>query len=689
MAAQPLLAAETPPQAADQAAADPYLWLEEKDGQQQLDWVKALNKETLDELQADPLYKDLYEKALAAGNSPASIPSAHMQGDQVVNLWQDAQHVRGVWRRAPLAEYLKTDPAWDTLLDLDLLSKDEKENWVFRGGVCLPPKNRFCIVRLSRGGKDALVLRELDTVKKAFVADGFRLEESNSGIAWLDKNTLLLAEALGPESLTASGYPRVVRKWRRGTAPQTAPVLLEAKKEDIETGVRCHFRPEGKACIVNRKTSFYESEQFLLSGDKTQKLPLPPDAEVKGLFKGRLLVTLRSSWELPGRTFRQSSLVAVSLSKAGLPAAQADPELVFEPGPRVSIRYVSFTRNAVLLTLQDNVKGRVIKLTPAGRGWKTQEIPLPPNGTALVDSSDNFRDDFLLSYQSFLVPESIFYSADAGRAIKQGPRQFEAAGLESAQREAVSKDGTRIPYFILYPKGMKHDGKNPTLLTGYGGFKVPLGPLYSSAIGRLWLERGGVHVVANIRGGGEFGPEWHKAALQGKRQTAFDDFIAVAEDLVKTGVTSPARLGIKGTSNGGLLVGVMATQRPDLFRAVLCAAPLLDMLRYTKLPPGPQWVGEYGDPASPELGPVLAAYSPYQNIRAGVKYPEIFFFTSTKDDRVHPGHARKAAARLKEFGNKIYYYENTDGGHSGAANLTESARKSALEYVFLSRKLMD
>ncbi|MBI4351325.1 MAG: S9 family peptidase [Elusimicrobia bacterium] len=677
------------PPAPAAAAADPYLWLEEVNGEKAIAWARARNKETLDELQADPRYQVFYDKTLEVLDDNDRIPHVAMRGDSVYNFWQGADQIKGLWRRAPLAEYLARSPAWEAVLDIDKLSMDESENWVYKGPSCLPPENRLCLLALSRGGKDASVLREFDAVRKEFLKDGFRLEESKSGADWLDADTLLLADALSPESLTASGYPRVVREWKRGTDPKTAPVLFEGKKEDVAAGAWCSFRPEAKHCFITRSISFYESEHYLLSGKELKKLPLPPDAAVSGIFNRRVVFTLRGDWKLQGKTFKQNSLLSVELDKAGLPEEQADPELLFEPGPRATVEGVRFSRQALLLSLLDNVKGKILKLTPGTGGLKTEEVPVPPNGSAYVDTSEEYRDDFLFAYQNFLVPASLFYSGTGEKPVKQNKPKFDASRFETDQREAVSADGTKIPYFIVYPRGMKPDGKNPALLYGYGGFESSMNPFYSGITGRLWLEQGGVYALANIRGGGEFGPAWHKAALRENRQKAFDDFIAVAEDLVKTGVTSPAHLGIEGGSNGGLLMGAMFTQRPDLFRAVLCEVPLLDMLRYTKLPPGASWVGEYGDPDSAELGPVIAKYSPYQNIRPGVKYPDIFFLTSTKDDRVHPGHARKAAARLIGFGNKVYYYENIDGGHSAAANNPETAKRLALEYVLLSKKLKD
>ncbi|HCC48799.1 MAG TPA: S9 family peptidase [Elusimicrobia bacterium] len=666
---------------------DPHLWLEEVNGEKALAWARERNKETLAELQADPRYQGFYDTALGILDAKDRIPYAGIYGDLVYNFWRDAEHVKGLWRRAPLAEYLKQDTAWETVLDLDKLSEEEKETWVFSGAVFLQPGNRFCLLRLSRGGKDAVLIREFDTVNKTFVEDGFKLEESKSGVCWLDKDTLLLSDALAPDSLTDSGYSRVVREWKRGTPPRSGPVLYEGLKADMMVYAMCSCRPEGTHSFVVRRPSFFEEEVRLLDGNTTVKMPLPRDADVCGVFDGRIILKLRSDWKLPGKTLSQSSVLAVSIDKAGLTEAEAAPELIFEPGPRVTVNGVSTTKNCVLLSLLDNVKGRLLKLSREGGAWKSEDVPVQANGSASVVSADDFSEDFLFSYQSFLTPESLFYSGAPGGAIKQTPPKFDASGLETDQREAVSADGTRIPYFIVYPGGMKPDGNNPVLLYGYGGFEVSLSPGYPPVTGRLWLERGGVYVVANIRGGGEFGAAWHQAALLEKRQNAYDDFIAVAEDLIKTGVTAPSRLAIKGGSNGGLLMGVMLTQRPDLFKAVLCGVPLLDMLRYTKLPPGASWAAEYGDPDSPELGPVIAKYSPYQNIRAGVNYPDIFLETSTKDDRVHPGHARKTAAKLLALGKKVYYYENMDGGHGGAANNKEAALRSALEFVLLSQKL--
>ncbi|OGR71736.1 MAG: hypothetical protein A2089_13265 [Elusimicrobia bacterium GWD2_63_28] len=670
--------------------ADPYLWLEEIDGAKAIDWARARNNETLYELQTDPRYKAAYDRALAIYDSNERIPRIAMRGGYAYNFWQGPGSPKGRWRRAPLSEFLaKKAPAWEVLIDIDMLAAIEVENWVYKAASCLPPAGELCLISLSRGGKDAVVVREFDVRKKAFVEDGFRLEESKSAAAWLDANTLLLGEALSADSLTDSGYPRVVRKWARGTDPRKAPVLLEGKKSDVTAGGWCSFRPEGVNCFVVRAPSYFESEVFLIAGDKLKKMPLPPDAAVSDVFNGKLLLTLRSDWKLKDKTFKQNSLLGVGLEAAGQPEERAEPRLVFEPGPRMTVEGVSLTRDVMLLTLLDNVKGRILKVGPSIGGLHTEEVPVPPNGAAYISAASDYAGEFLFGYQNLLTPPSLYYSGKPGAPIKQEKPKFDASGFETEQREAVSADGTKIPYFLVSPKGMKRDGKNPTLLYGYGGFENSMLPYYASVTGALWLERGGVYVLANIRGGGEFGPVWHQAALKENRQKSFDDFIAVAEDLVKSGVTSPPKLGIWGGSNGGLLVGAVSTQRPELFGAVICEVPLLDMLRYTKLPPGASWVGEFGDPEDPVLGPVIAKYSPYQNVRAGVKYPAIFFLTSTKDDRVHPGHARKMAAKLKDLGHKVYYYENMDGGHSAAASNAESARRLALEYTLLMRKLMD
>ncbi|OGR45051.1 MAG: hypothetical protein A2X35_06500 [Elusimicrobia bacterium GWA2_61_42] len=683
---QPLNAANAPA-----AAKDPYLWLEQVSSSDSLKWVLARNKETTEELQADPRYAELRKQALEIMDAKDRIPYVALRNGHVYNFWQDAEHVKGLWRRAPLAEYFKTQPAWETLLDFDKLSKDEGESWVFKGSSCLYPEGRRCFITLSRGGKDASVMREFDTDKKVFVKDGFRLEESKSSLAWQDENTVLFSDALTPGAATAAGYPGLVRKWSRGTPPEKAPVIFKAEKTDMSASGWCGIRPEGSTCLVTRQLSFYESEKFLLTAGGLRKIPVPADADIAQVFKGRLLVSLRSDWQLPGLTFRQNSIVTIKTESAGTPVERVRPELFFEPSDRMTTQGIASAKDFLLLALLDNVKGRILKMTPEGAGWKTEEVAVPANGSADVDAANDFSNDFFFTYQNFLTPTSLYYAdgQTGPKVVKRLPAKFSAEGLETAQREAVSRDGTRIPYFLVYPKGMKTDGSNPTLLYGYGGFESSMTPFYAALQGRLWLERGGVYVLANIRGGGEFGPAWHQAALQKKRQNAFDDFIAVAEDLVKTGVTSPRRLGIQGGSNGGLLMGAMFTQRPDLFGAVLCEVPLLDMLRYTKLPPGSTWIAEYGDPDSPEMGPVIAKYSPYQNIRPGVKYPSILFLTSTKDDRVHPGHARKAAARLMEFGNKVYYYENTEGGHSAAADNLERATRAALEYTLLLKKLKD
>ncbi|MDD4004164.1 MAG: prolyl oligopeptidase family serine peptidase [Elusimicrobiaceae bacterium] len=668
---------------------DQYLWLEEIEGSKSLDWVRAQNKTTLAELQNDRHYAPFLKKAEALYNDKNRIPYGSLRNGYVYNFWQDGKNVRGLWRRATLPEYKKNKPAWEILLDFDKLSKKEKENWVFKGSSCLPPENRFCLLSLSRGGKDASVIREFDVEKKEFVKNGFRLEESKSGLSWLDRDTVLFADATTPDSVTKSGYARLVRKWRRGTDPKAAPVLFERDKDTMAVSGFCGIRPEGAYSGVSNAPSFFEEENWLFSGGELKKIPLPADARFYGVFKNLILASLRSDWLIGGRTFKQGSLVSFDRQAVDTGDPAGKIQTILEPGDRMTLSGITTTKDTVLVSILDNVKSRVLKFHRENGQWAGETVPVADNGTAGVTAADDFANGFMFDYANFLTPPSLYYTdgANAPQLIKQLPPKFSAKGLKVTQKEAVSKDGTKIPYFLVGPENMKYDGANPTLLYGYGGFEISMEPHYSPVLGNLWLEQGGVYALANIRGGGEFGPKWHKAALLENRQKAFDDFIAIAEDLVKTKVTSPGHLGAQGGSNGGLLMGAMFTQRPDLFKVVLCEVPLLDMLRYTKLLAGDSWKAEYGDPDEPAMRAVISRYSPYQNIRKGVAYPDIFFVTSTKDDRVHPGHARKSAAKLIALGNKVYYYENIDGGHSASANNIERAKRAALEYTLLLKEI--
>ncbi|TDI43234.1 MAG: S9 family peptidase [Acidobacteria bacterium] len=661
---------------------DPYLWLEEVDGAKPLAWVAEQNAGTLKVLEAVPEFEPIHARNLEILNSSARIPSVTIRGTYLYNFWQDADHVRGLWRRTSLDEYRKSDPAWETVLDLDILAAAEDENWVWKGVSCLPPASRQCMVSLSRGGGDATVKREFDTRAKAFIKDGFSLPEAKSQVNWRDANSLWVGTDFGEGSLTTSGYPRTARLWHRGTPLAETQVIFEGKEEDVSSSAFSIHTAEGRYDLVVRTPAFFRGENFIRLGERLVKLDLPEDANLQGLFKDQMLVSLRTDWTIGDRTYPQDALLAIDLDQ--FLQGSRDFQILFEPSERISLGQVSTTRDSLLLTTLDNVRGRLYRLTLAEENWSREEIPLPGLGRVRITASSNDSEIWFYSYTDFLTPSSLFLVAEEkSEQVKSMPAFFNTDGMEVAQREAISRDGTKIPYFLITPKGFQANGKSPALLYGYGGFEIPMTPRYSAIVGTAWLERGGVYALANIRGGGEFGPRWHQAALRANRHKAFEDFIAVGEALVATGVTSREHLGIMGGSNGGLLVGASFTQRPDLFKAVVCQVPLLDMRRYNKLLAGASWMAEYGNPDEPKDWAFIKTWSPYQNVKEDIDYPRVFFRTSTRDDRVHPGHARKMVARMLSMDHPVYYYENTEGGHAGAANNNQRGYATALDFAYL------
>jgi prolyl oligopeptidase len=608
------------------------------------------------------------------------------------NFWQDSKHVQGIWRRTTVEEYKKKEPRWDVLLDLDALGAQEKVTWVWHGADCLEPEHVRCMLTLSPGGKDASVSREFDLSKRAFVDGGFSIPEAKHNAAWLDRDTLLVATDFGPGSTTRSGYPRLVKTWKRGTPLASATLLFEGKVDDVSADPVTMFRPEGGVAGVVEAPSFFESILFVLDSSGTLKrVPFPRDAKIDGLFDRRLLAALRTPWVTAAATFPAGALVALPLDALSRPKPEDAVELLFAPDDRSSLSGVTTARSAIYLDVLENVEGDILRMTHGPDGWKTQKVPFPAHGNAQLTGADDFEDLIVANYDAFLTPPSAYLWDPAVSItpvkVKSLPERFDAADLAVEQSTAVSRDGTLIPYFLVHKKNLKLDGDNPTLLYGYGGFEVSMSPGYSGGIGKVWLEKGGVYALANIRGGGEFGPRWHQAALTVHRQIAYDDFIAVAESLIARKVTSPKRLGIMGGSNGGLLVGATFVERPELFSAVVCQVPLLDMLRYHKLLAGHSWMAEYGDPDDASMAAAISKYSPYQNVKPGVKYPKVLFITSTKDDRVHPGHARKMVARMESQGHDVLYFENTQGGHGAAANLDERVQRNALEYTYLFERL--
>jgi prolyl oligopeptidase len=668
------------------ADEDPYIWLEEVEDEKALAWAKEVSEAATTTIEAVPEFGEIHEQLLEIYTSQDRIPYAHMQGAWLYNFWQDAQHVRGIWRRTFLSEYVTESPAWETVLDLDALAEAEDENWVWKGATCLAPEYRHCMVALSRGGADASQEREFDTVARVFVEDGFFVPEAKASVAWKDDNTLWIGTDFGEGSLTTSGYPRIVKKWRRGTKLEEATTIFEGSMDDVSVSAYSDHTPEGRYDIVHRAPSFFTSTKYLMLGGRLVKLDLPEDARMMGFFKDRMLVNLQTDWTVADTTYPQGALMAIDLDK--FLGGCRDFEMLFEPEERTSLGGVASTVNHLLITTLDNVRGRLYRLTPGDDGWTKEEIELPGIGTVYLGSTGDADDSFFFTYTDFTTPSSLYLVRDgnAPEKVKTTPVWFDATGMTVAQYEVASKDGVKIPYFVLMPKDFDANGANPTLLTGYGGFEVPRLPGYSGSVGTAWVARGGVYVLANIRGGGEFGPKWHHAAMKEKHQNNFDDFTAVAEDLIARKITSPEHLGIQGGSQGGLLVGGSFVQRPDLFNAVVCAIPLFDMKRYNKLLAGASWMAEYGNPDT-EDWEYMKLWSPYQNLDKKADYPEVFFWTNTRDDRVHPAHARKAVAKMTDMGHKVYYYENTEGGHGGGANLKQRAYTSALSYAYLWMKL--
>jgi prolyl oligopeptidase len=673
---------------------DPFIWLEDVEGDAALRWVRRENARSLARLEADPRYAALYQEALAVVTASDRIPYPSFRGERLANFWQDDAHPRGLWRATSLASYQTAAPEWRTVLDIDALAAAEGRNWVFHGATYLPPDDNRCLVSLSHGGKDADEAREFDLTAPGFVEGGFFLPEGKQSAGWLDADTLLIGRDWGPGTTTASGYPFILKRWRRGAPLAAAEEIFRGSAADVSVRPVILRDPDGRfrATLVFRALTFFESETYLLTDAGPIQLPLPLKSQFREFVSGQLVFTLDEAWDWRGAAFPAGALIAFDLAACKADAGDITPVLIYAPGPRESIEAVAATRSLLLVTIYREVKGRAVIYKFADGGWRATPLALPDHASINVVSASERDDRAFLNVTGFLVPDTL-YLADLAAAsavpVKSLPSRFAAASAVVEQFEATSKDGTAVPYFVVAPTDLKRDGTAPTVLYGYGGFQVSLTPAYAAVVGKLWIEKGGVYVVANIRGGGEFGPNWHQAALKDERQRAYDDFIAVAEDLIARGITSPRRLGIMGGSNGGLLMGVMLTQRPDLFRAVVIQVPLLDMLRFHQLLAGASWIAEYGDPDVPTDAAFLRHISPYHNLRPGVAYPEPFFATSTKDDRVHPGHARKMAAKMAAIGLPFLYYENTEGGHSAAATLQERARRQALEFTYLAEKLMD
>ncbi len=673
------------------AQDDPFLWLEDIDGEKALAWARERNAESTGLLEAAPGFEPLRERLLSIYQSKEKIPYVTARGDHLYNFWQDETHVRGLWRRTTPESFRTPEPEWETVLDLDALADKEGENWVWKGPNVFEPDYDRALLRLSRGGGDAVVVREFDLGKLAFVEGGFEVPEAKSNASWLDRDTLLVGTDFGEGSLTESGYPRTTRLWKRGTPLDSAELVFEGERSDVSAGAYAFWHRGKRRRMAYRSLDFYRTEEFLWHGEDWGRLEKPDDVEVS-LAGEHLLFHPRKDWETGNRTWPADSLLAMDTDR--FLAGDRGFDVLYDPKPRSAYKGFEVTASAIIVNELAEVRDRfTVARFSKEEGWRLSPLETPGSGSVHLSAYDSENSDrYWAIVTDFLTPTTLFLcDLDAPaepEKLKSLPDFFDPSGLAIEQFHAISADGTEVPYFLVGPKKLERDGTHSTLLYGYGGFEVTMESSYSATVGAAWLERGGIYVLANIRGGGEFGPAWHQAALQENRQRAYDDFIAIAEDLIAKGFTSPDHLGIMGGSNGGLLTGNMLVQRPDLFGAVVSSVPLLDMRRYHKLLAGASWMAEFGDPDDPEQWTWLETYSPYHRVKAEVAYPPVLFATSTRDDRVHPGHARKMVARMEKQGHDdVFYYENIEGGHGGAANLIQSAYLNALEYTFLWRFL--
>ena len=682
LAATPALA-----QSARMTENDPHVWLEDKDGAKPLAWVEAENRRTLARLESDPRYATFYKEALAIASAQDRVPMPEQRMGRITNLWRDAAHPQGIWRWTTPEDYARRNPTWRTLIDLDALSAAEGKKWVWKGATCLQPDERRCLVALSEGGEDAVTYREFDLEAGRFVDGGFVLPRSKQGADWIDADTLVVARDWGAGTLTASGYPFVVKTVKRGQPLDAATELFRgAASDQLGTYGSVLTDAAGNRVVgVVRRPTFFGGETHIQVDGRLVKLDLPPRVFVAGMVDGQVLFRTSEEWgQVPAGAIAVAPLAEVR-------KGSFTPQVLFAPGARQSVESFSVTKHHVIASVYDNVRGRALVFAREGGRWTSRALPLPDNASVEVASATEASDAAYLVVTGFLSPTTL-WSVDAGKGaateVKALPAKFDASGLAVEQFEATSTDGTKVPYFIVWPKDAPRDGTTPTIMTAYGGFEVSNTPYYSGITGKLWLERGGAFVLANIRGGGEFGPAWHEAGRKTKRQVIYDDFAAVAQDLIARGLTSAGKLGIYGGSNGGLLMGVEFNQHPELWKAVTIQVPLLDMLNYERIAAGASWVDEYGSASVPEERAFLARISPYHNIRKGAAYPEPYIWTTTKDDRVGPQHARKFAARLKEYGLPYLFYEDTAGGHSGDADIAQGARLQALQMTYFAQKLL-
>lgn len=675
------------------ASDDPFLWLEETRSERALAWVGQENERVDQTLASDPRFAQLQAEALTILDAKDRIPGVRFTPYGLVNFWQDATNPRGLLRVTTLESYRTANPTWQTILDVDALAKAEGREWVYQGMSCLPPAETRCLVALSDGGKDATELREFDVATRSFVKGGFVLPESQGSAQWVDEDTLLVSRDFGDGTITESQYPFTTREWKRGTPIADAREIFRGDAKDVSSGAGLLRDAAGTVHgrVARRGVSFFESETYLWHAGEWTKLDMPLKSSLNGIVDGRILFSTDVEWKTDGQVFPADSIVSADLAAFKADPNAAPKTLVWKPEARQTKQSTAITGDALYVSLLDNVRGRVLRYDFDNGKWVARPIALPQNATVGIAAASDENGQVMFSSTDFLTPSQLYFSdgTSAPTVIKTSPARFDAEGLEISQFEATSKDGTKIPYFVVSKKGVTLDGSTPTLLYGYGGFQSSSLPVYSGTIGKLWLEKGGAYVLGNMRGGGEFGPEWHQTAMGANKQRTWDDFIAIGEDVVARGLTSPRRLGIMGGSQGGLLVGTAFTQRPELFNAAVVQIPLFDMLRLPFIGRGASWVGEYGDPRIPEQRAWIEAYSPYQKLVKGVEFPTPFFWASTADDRTHPSHARKAAARMKANGQPYYYYEDMTGGHSGGVDNAQRAKLQALQYVYLMQQLMD
>ncbi|WP_237066211.1 prolyl oligopeptidase family serine peptidase [Microbulbifer guangxiensis] len=672
------------------AAQDPYLWLENVDGERAIEWVKEQNAETHSRLAEGELYQSLYQDALAALNAEDRLPELSQKGDWLYENHHNEEHPRGLYRRIKTDAFDRGSDEWETVLDIDALSAAEGKKWVLNGMSCEDEAQTRCLVRLSQGGGDAVELREFNARSGEFVENGFFSPLAKQWATWIDADHLLITTAGGAQGATDSGYARTAVVWQRGEPLAKARQVMEVPKDSVWVRPFAAGSGDSQAIFLTEGLDFWNQRYFAYRDDKAIPLPLPQSAEIEGKLGDSLVVKLNQDWQVQDKSWPLGSLVLVKLDS--LLAGKPQVASLVVPSDSQVVDSVSVTAAGVLVTLLEDVKGRAYFYRKGKDDFTREPIAVPDNGQLAIASYDEQTGDAYLRWENFVTPPTLYrYHAGEDRleqVMVQSPT-FDGSRFKIEQYFAESRDGTRVPYFAIMAKDIELDANNPTHIFSYGGFRNALLPSYSGsyeplngAYGKLWLERGGVYVLANIRGGGEYGPAWHAAALRENRVKSYEDFAAVAEDLIERRITRPQRLSIEGRSNGGLLVGASMTRRPDLFNAVICGVPLLDMKRYHKLLAGASWMGEYGDPDTADWE-FISEYSPYQNLKADTDYPAVFFFTSTRDDRVHPGHARKMAARMKAMGQQVEYYENLEGGHKGSATNEQLAHRVALMFTHL------